>query len=428
MPVFNGCARRQLWRVARWGDVIEVPSGAVLAREDRSNHWFFVILAGSVKVAHRRRHVATLHRGGHFGEIAVIGFRPQPATATAVEPTMLFVLGRRHFLSLAATDRSIQRALFPDVAADAYRDFVRGLHEEGRLEWERLRPRSAPDRRMADIPDVPESLEAPRPPGRRLSWSDAVLALTRRDQERTPHGDGLREPVRTKLRPATVLVMTLVCLALLGVLSVLYHPPFAVMSSARPIDVVNDITITGAKIDRPTGRYLLTAVNVDRPNVVGVIASWVRGRKVVGVQAPGPNEPDASEEQRVVHEAFLNSHRQAIALAKKSSGVDPRGLTIVIRDRGIGGPSAGLTYALAIIDMLDPADLADGRVIAATGELRPNGVVEPVGLVAMKLEVARSGDADVFLVPASQSDEIRRAGLLVLGVKDLEGAVRALRR
>src|SRR5688500_13374965 len=112
MPVFAGCTRRQMWRLARWGDVIEVPSGAVLAREDRSNHWFFVILAGSVKVTHRKRDVATLRRGGHFGEIAVIGFRPQPATVTATEKTVLFVLGRRQFVSLAAMDRAIQHALF----------------------------------------------------------------------------------------------------------------------------------------------------------------------------------------------------------------------------------------------------------------------------------------------------------------------------
>ena len=129
-----------------------------------------------------------------------------------------------------------------------------------------------------------------------------------------------------------------------------------------------------------------------------------------------------------MREAFLTSHRQAIALAEKSLGVDPRGLTIVIRDRGIGGPSAGLAYALAIIDMLDPDDVARGRTIAATGELRPDGRVSPVGFVPMKLAVARSGNADVFLVPDGQEDSARRTGLtVVVGVKSLEQAVRTLR-
>src|SRR5687767_12692511 len=167
MPVFAGCTRRQMWRLARWGDVIEVPSGAVLAREDRSNHWFFVILAGSVKVTHRNRDVATLRRGGHFGEVAVIGFRPQPATVAATERTVLFVLGRRQFVSLAAMDRAIQHALFPDVTADGYRAFVRKMHEDGRREWDRLRPQLVSD---TGVPLVPAR---PRPEGRRLSWTDA---------------------------------------------------------------------------------------------------------------------------------------------------------------------------------------------------------------------------------------------------------------
>src|SRR5688500_12949382 len=54
MPVVAGCSRRQIWRLGRWGDIIEVQPRSVLAREDRSNHWFFVVLSGSVKVTHKR--------------------------------------------------------------------------------------------------------------------------------------------------------------------------------------------------------------------------------------------------------------------------------------------------------------------------------------------------------------------------------------
>ncbi len=419
--MFAGCTRRQIWRLARWGDIIEVEKGAVLAREDRSNHWFFVVLAGSVKVTHRRRDVATLRRGGHFGEVAVIGFRPQPATVTAVEPTVLFVLGRRQFVSLVAMDQSIQRALFPDSAAEGYRPFVRKMHEEGRGEWDRLKPQ------FASVKDGAPPPIRPRPQGRRLTWSEAVEALTSRDHGASPHAVPETVVTPAMSRPLAAAIVAAALTVVFGVVALLYHPPLAVVSAARPIDVVKDITITGREIDKPTGRYLLTAVNVGRPTLAGVLISWARGRRVVQVDAPGPDDPDVVSERRVMHQAFLSSHRQAIALAEKSLGVDPRGLTIVIRDRGIGGPSAGLTYALAIIDMLDPVDLADDRVVAATGELRPDGRVAPVGFVRMKVDVARNGGADIFLVPERQTVQAHADGVIVIGVEDLEAAVRALK-
>jgi PDZ domain-containing protein len=206
-----------------------------------------------------------------------------------------------------------------------------------------------------------------------------------------------------------------------------YHPPIAVLKAAKPIDVTNDITITGTKVDKPSGRYILTAVSVTRPNLFATAADWVRGRKLVSVRSDPEASVDIETERRLARTAFLNSHRQAVALAEETLDVDPRGLTIVIRDRGIGGPSAGLIYALAIIDMLDPADLADGRVIAATGELTPKGAVSPVGFVALKLEVAERGGADLFVVPAGQPDIADFTHVDVLSVTSLEEAVKAIR-
>src|SRR5581483_4968244 len=51
--------------------------------------------------------------------------------------------------------------------------------------------------------------------------------------------------------------------------------------------------------------------------------------------------------------------------------------TVTFRRRSIGGPSGGLVYALALADMLGGRDLADGRTIAATGEIDPTGDVLP---------------------------------------------------
>lgn len=100
----------------------------------------------------------------------------------------------------------------------------------------------------------------------------------------------------------------------------------------------------------------------------------------------------------------------------------------------IGGPSAGLMFALSIVELLEPGDLVDGRVVAGTGTLARDGTVGPVGAVRQKVAGAASsegqGAASVFLVPRGDLAEARRApvdnDLLVVPVDDLAGALAAL--
>src|SRR3954447_23097486 len=82
MPVFATCSYRQLRRVARWGDLIEVPADQVLAREGHSDWWFFMVVSGRVTLSRDGTPTGELSRGAHFGDFALIGLRPQPFTAT----------------------------------------------------------------------------------------------------------------------------------------------------------------------------------------------------------------------------------------------------------------------------------------------------------------------------------------------------------
>lgn len=84
--------------------------------------------------------------------------------------------------------------------------------------------------------------------------------------------------------------------------------------------------------------------------------------------------------------------------------------------------------ALAIVDELEDADLADGRRVAGTGTVSATGEVGPVGAVAEKASAAELAGADLFFVPMSQMAEAVRAadGLEVVGVADLDDAVRIL--
>ena len=96
---------------------------------------------------------------------------------------------------------------------------------------------------------------------------------------------------------------------------------------------------------------------------------------------------------------------------------------VSFKDRDIGGPSAGFVYSLAIADMLDDEDFADGRSIAATGTIDFDGTVGEIGHPDLKAVAAADEGADVFLVPQSQVDEVDNGDLEVIGVDDLERAI-----
>ena len=95
----------------------------------------------------------------------------------------------------------------------------------------------------------------------------------------------------------------------------------------------------------------------------------------------------------------------------------------------IGGPSAGLMFALGIVDKLRPMNLTGGRFIAGTGEITPAGVVEPIGGIQQKMAGARAKGATVFLAPAGNCADARGAvpaGMRLVRVSTLAGAVRSL--
>jgi len=93
----------------------------------------------------------------------------------------------------------------------------------------------------------------------------------------------------------------------------------------------------------------------------------------------------------------------------------------------IGGPSAGLAFALNIVDELGD-DVDGGRTIVATGELTLEGDVLPIGGIKQKVIGAREAGADVFLVPDRNAADAREAadGLEIVAVSDFGEALSAL--
>ena len=95
----------------------------------------------------------------------------------------------------------------------------------------------------------------------------------------------------------------------------------------------------------------------------------------------------------------------------------------------VGGPSAGLIFALALFDRLTPGELAGGTHFAGTGEINEKGQVGPIGGISFKVVAAREAGATAFLVPEANCAEAAAAapeGLRLIKVANLDGALTAI--
>jgi Lon-like protease len=94
----------------------------------------------------------------------------------------------------------------------------------------------------------------------------------------------------------------------------------------------------------------------------------------------------------------------------------------------IGGPSAGLVFAVAIYDKITEGALLAGRHVAGTGTITPDGRVGPIGAVQQKIASAEDAGATDFLVPAANCGDIAglRTDVNLIRVGTLREAIVAL--
>ncbi|MCO8125600.1 hypothetical protein NHL50_00060 [Acidimicrobiia bacterium EGI L10123] len=104
-------------------------------------------------------------------------------------------------------------------------------------------------------------------------------------------------------------------------------------------------------------------------------------------------------------------------------------IDVDIDSGNVGGPSAGLAFTLAVLDVLTPGELTGGLDVAVTGTIDGAGNVGDVGGVRQKTAAAIDQGYDVFLVPSGEFQEAHeRAGdaLEVISVDTLGDALDAL--
>jgi PDZ domain-containing protein len=172
-------------------------------------------------------------------------------------------------------------------------------------------------------------------------------------------------------------------------------------------------------VDGATVRDPESAVRpiVAKPIGSKVTVTVLRGDRRITTEMKTVRSPLAGEEKRPVLGIRL---ARALRLP----------FDVTIDSQNIGGPSAGLAFALTITDVLTPEDLTRGHHVAVTGTIDPSGRVGPVGGVEFKVRAAEKEGADVFLAPADEVAQARGAAshLKVIGVSTLAEALAQLRK
>jgi Lon-like protease len=133
---------------------------------------------------------------------------------------------------------------------------------------------------------------------------------------------------------------------------------------------------------------------------------------------------------RVEHETFTRTRcgpRKKLLVGFASLDAFP--FPIAISSGDIGGPSAGLMWALGLYELLTPGDLVAGRQIAGTGTIDVNGNVGPIGGIRDKVVAAQKAGAQIFLAPAANMAELQgvsTGNMRVVSVASFADALRAL--
>jgi PDZ domain-containing protein len=122
------------------------------------------------------------------------------------------------------------------------------------------------------------------------------------------------------------------------------------------------------------------------------------------------------------------THRALVGILPETAVDIHLPIAVRINAGDVGGPSAGLAFALDILEELG-RNVVHGHKVAATGEILPDGSVGPIGGIKQKTIGAREAHVDAFLVPAGDNarDARRYAhGLRIIAVKNFPQALRAL--
>jgi PDZ domain-containing protein len=133
-----------------------------------------------------------------------------------------------------------------------------------------------------------------------------------------------------------------------------------------------------------------------------------------------------AEELTVVLAPIASESDGSPVIGVYASSVYDFPLEVNIQLENVGGPSAGMMFALGIYDKLTPGELTGGEHIAGTGTIGGSGEIGAIGGIVQKMYGARDAGASWFLAPVANCAEVVGhipAGLEVFAVGHLDDAI-----
>ncbi|CAB4860610.1 unannotated protein [freshwater metagenome] len=126
IPLFGGCSRGALSRIAAICRDVDAPAGSVLLAEGTTGSDFFLVVAGTAVVSRADQQLSELGPGDFFGEISLVAAVPRTATVTATSDVKLLAIAERDFPVLLGEQprlaERIQSQLVRRLADDANRN------------------------------------------------------------------------------------------------------------------------------------------------------------------------------------------------------------------------------------------------------------------------------------------------------------------
>jgi PDZ domain-containing protein len=187
----------------------------------------------------------------------------------------------------------------------------------------------------------------------------------------------------------------------------------AIASALRALDIpfVTRVGVASVEKDGPADGKLVpgdvvVAVNGTKVKGVSQVAGRVRPLQV-GSDVDFTVERDGKKRQvsLTTTSAPDDATASAVRVTIQAAGYKfPFDVDLKLAEN-IGGPSAGLMFALGIYDVLTPGSMTKGKTIAGTGEIDGEGNVGAIGGIQQKLVGAESDGARLFLVPADNCAE-----------------------
>ena len=124
VPLFTGCSKTELQKLAALADELDLGEGATLIREGERGREFIVIVDGTVRVTRGGKQLRDLGAGDFIGEIALVSDVPRTATVTATSPVRLLVVTDRAFRGLIEQMPSIATKVLQSLGQRLHADAV----------------------------------------------------------------------------------------------------------------------------------------------------------------------------------------------------------------------------------------------------------------------------------------------------------------